>query len=145
MEMTPRQMQCVRNSWRNFRDLDPAFFSEPFYAKLFADHPAAKKVFGDNLAEHFSFLHEMLSQLVSRIDRPDQLLITCSRIARNNAALGMNGKFYEWYGHALIWTLRQGAGADWNMETEQSWISYYKYLVDQIQILQHGIAEAIDH
>lgn len=136
-------MQCVRTSWRNFRDLDPVVFSEPFYAKLFADHPASKKVFGDNLAEHFSFLHEMLSQIVSRIDRPDQLEITCIKIARKNAAIGLNGRLYDWLGQALIWTLEQGTGIGWDLETEQAWISYYNYVTNHVRNIQAELTNVV--
>ena len=129
-------MQCVRNSWRNFRDLDPVVFSEPFYAKLFADHPAAKKVFGNDLAEHFSFLHDTISQMVSRIDRADQLYITFRKIARKNVAIGLNGQIYDWFGKALLWTLEQGTGIGWNSETEQAWISYYEYITHHVRNIQ---------
>ena len=51
--MTDEQVILVKNSWKIFRNVNPATIANLFYSKLFFDHPRVRKMFPDIMEQQY--------------------------------------------------------------------------------------------
>ena len=70
----------------------------------------------------------MLSTIVGRLDRLDELTEEIKQLALRHVDYGVKASHYRAVGSALLWTLQQGLGADWNKEVEAAWEACYGIL-----------------
>ncbi|HET6721807.1 MAG TPA: hypothetical protein VFH07_03615, partial [Chitinophagaceae bacterium] len=71
--MTTEQILLVKKSWSIFREIDPVLVGDVFYSKLFFDMPYLEKLFHTPKEEQSRKLIEMLSVIVGRLDRLEEL------------------------------------------------------------------------
>jgi len=126
--MTLEQIALVKKTWKIFREIDPFLIGDVFYSKLFIDVPYVKHLFKIPRQEQSKKLIEMLSAIIGRLDRLDELTADIRQLALRHVEYGVKAEDYKAVGNALIWTLQQGLGSDWTAEVEQAWISCYKIL-----------------
>ena len=72
----------------------------------------------------------MLSTVIGRLDRIDEVTEDIRQLALRHVGYGVKAEDYKAVGKALIWTLQQGLGNDWTPEVEEAWVSCYKILSD---------------
>jgi nitric oxide dioxygenase len=101
-----------------------------FYSKLFIEVPHVKHLFKTPREAQSKKLVEMLSMIVGRLDRLDELTEEIRQLALRHVDYGVKISDYKAVGDALIWTLKQGLGSDWNSDVERAWSSCYKILSD---------------
>ena len=101
-----------------------------FYSKLFIEVPHVKHLFKTSREIQSKKLIDMLSLIVGRLDRLDELTEEIKHLAIRHVDYGARPEHYHGVGAALIWTLKQGLGADWTAEVEDAWINCYKILSD---------------
>ena len=130
--MTEDQKNLVRNSWKIIRDIDAMLVGDVFYSKLFADHPELRPMFPENMTAQYKKLVDMLSIIVARVDKLDELATEISEMAHRHAGYGVRPLHYKWVGNALIWTLQQGFGKDWTEEMHAAWSSCYTELSEMM-------------
>jgi hemoglobin-like flavoprotein len=128
--MTERQIELVKKSWKIFRDIDPVLVGDVFYSKLFIDHPELKRMFPDNMVEQYKKLIDMLSIVIGRLERLEELNADIAALAQRHVGYGVKPFHYKIVGGALIWTLKQGLGTDWNEEVQEAWITCFTILSD---------------
>jgi len=128
--MTEDQILVVKKTWKIFREIDPVLIGDVFYSKLFVDLPEVKHLFKIPRAEQSKKLVEMISVIVGRLDRLDELTEEIKQLAIRHVGYGVKVAHYKAVGEALLWTLRQGMGRDWNKEVESAWQACYKILSD---------------
>jgi len=128
--MTAEQIALVKKSWRVFRDIDPVLIGDVFYSKLFLELPHVKHLFKTSRDVQSRKLIDMLSVIVGRLDRLDEITEDIQQLAIRHVTYGAKPEHYKAIGRTLIWTLRQGLGVDWTPELEEAWISCYKTLSD---------------
>ena len=128
--MTHEQIMLVKKSWRLFRQIDPLLVGGVFYDKLFADNPGLKRMFHTSIEEQSQKLIDMLSSIVLHLDSLEKMQDEIDALADRHVSYGVKQEHYETVGKALLWTLKQGLGADWNNETEEAWKKCYYTLVD---------------
>ena len=128
--MTERQIILVKNSWKIFRDIDPLLIGDVFYSRLFQEHPELKRMFPKNMEEQYKKLIDMLSIVVSRLERLDELTTDIAALAQRHAAYGVKPFHYQVVGKALLWTLQQGLGKDWEADVSDAWLTCYNILSD---------------
>jgi len=126
--MDTEQIALVKKTWKIFREIDPFLIGDVFYSKLFIDVPYVKHLFKISRQEQSKKLIEMLSAVIGRLDRLDELTEDIRQLALRHVGYGVKAEDYKAVGKALIWTLQQGLGSDWTVEVEQAWISCYKVL-----------------
>jgi hemoglobin-like flavoprotein len=136
--MTTRQISLVKSTWKLFRNMDPAVVGDAFYSKLFSQHPSLRKMFPSEMSMQYQKLMDMLTTIVSRLDKLDELTNDIADMARRHEGYGVKIAHYKIVGDALLWTLEHGLGRDWNQEVAEAWQTCYKILSDtMIGALKH--------
>ena len=128
--MTYAEIRLVKQSWRTLRAIDPGIVGDLFYSKLFMANPSLRNMFPKKMDEQYNKLMEMLSVIIARLDRMDELSDDIAAMARRHVQYGVRPAHYKLVGNALLWTLRQGLGQDWTLEVEQAWTKCYSNLAD---------------
>ena len=128
--MTDEQIILVKKSWKLFRDIDHILVGDTFYSKLFAENPALRKMFPQDMKTQYAKLIDMLSTIVARLDHLDDLTDEIAALARRHVQYGVRPAHYRLVGNALLWTLQQGLGNDWTEEVKEAWTKCYNILAD---------------
>ena len=128
--MTNEQILLVKKSWNIFREIDPVIVGDVFYSKLFFDTPYLEKLFHTPKEQQSRKLIEMLSVIVGRLDRLEELTEEIKQLAIRHVQYGVKEQHYKAVGTALLWTLRQGLGNDWNEEVNEAWATCFQILSD---------------
>jgi|SRR5215471_15789727 len=126
--MTDEQVILVKNSWKIFRNVNPATIANLFYSKLFFDHPRVRKMFPDIMEQQYVKFIDMLTMIVSRLDNPEEITEELKALAERHAGYGVHTEHYPMVGEALLWTLEKGLGSDWNKDVEKAWAACYKMI-----------------
>ena len=128
--MTGKEIQLVKYTWRIFQQIDPELVGSTFYGKLFADHPNLRKMFPHQLHDQYRKLIDMLSIIIARLDKEEELKENIYRIGARHQKYGATPAHFAMVGVALIWTLQHGLGKDWDKETEDAWVKCYTMVSD---------------
>jgi nitric oxide dioxygenase len=131
--MTERQIILVKKSWKLYRAIDPVIVGDVFYSKLFNDTPYLRSMFRISKEEQSQKLMDMLTQIVGRLDRLDELTEEICQLAIRHKGYGVKPAHYDQVGTALLWTLQQGLGTDWNEELGGAWNRCYHLLSDAMK------------
>jgi len=126
--MTREQILLVKKTWNIFREIDPVLVGDVFYSKLFFDMPYLEKLFHTPREEQSRKLIEMLSIIVGRLDNLDELTEEIKQLAIRHVQYGVKEPHYKAVGTALLWTLQQGLGKDWDEGVEEAWASCFNIL-----------------
>lgn len=128
--MTEKQITIIKKTWKLFRDINPLMVGDTFYSKLFTDNPTLRKMFPKYMNEQYMKLIDMLSTIVARLDRLDDLTGEIAAMAGRHVQYGVKPEHYRLVGDALLWTLQQGLGNDWNEEVKEAWTKCYTMLAE---------------
>ena len=71
--LTSHEIQLIKKSWNLFLNIDPSIVGNAFYGKLFFDRPELRKMFPHQMEAQNGKLLQMLSTIVMRIDRPEEI------------------------------------------------------------------------
>ena len=126
--MTKEQILLIKKTWSIFREIDPTVVGDVFYSKLFFDMPYLEKLFHTPKDEQSRKLIEMLSVIVGRLDNLEELTEEIKQLAIRHVQYGVKEQHYKAVGTALLWTLQQGLGRDWNEEIKEAWASCFHTL-----------------
>jgi len=126
--MTQEQIKLVKQSWKLFRNIDPAIVGDLFYSKLFADHPSVKKMFPKDMSQQYNKLIDMITIIVIRLDHLEQLTGDIAAMAQRHTGYGVKPEHYTAVGESLSWTLEKGLGKDWTPEVKEAWETCYGLL-----------------
>jgi len=92
--------------------------------------PAVKRLFKAPMADQNKKLIDMIGVIVSRLDRLHEVTPDIQEMAKRHVDYGVKPAHYEAVGNALIWTLEQGLGIDWNPAVKEAWTACYGVLAD---------------
>ena len=126
--MTKEQILLVKKTWNIFREIDPVLVGDVFYSKLFFDMPHLENLFHSSRKGQAKKLVEMLSVIVSRLDNLEKLTEEIKQLATRHVKYGVKEYHYKVVGTALLWTLQQGLGNDWDVEVKEAWTSCFQFL-----------------
>jgi len=70
----------------------------------------------------------MLSVIVGRLDRMDELTEDIRQLAIRHVKYGVKPEHYRTVGIALLWMLEQGLGKDWTDDVRDAWTACYAML-----------------
>ncbi|GAB3493317.1 hypothetical protein GCM10027341_08460 [Spirosoma knui] len=119
MKLTPEQIQVVKSTWGIFRNMNPALIGDVFYSKLFMDYPSLRRSYPKDMTSQYVQLLNMLSIIVSRLERPQTLKQALIDMGDNRT--WATADHYQKIGKTLLWTLQQGLGTDWSPAVEDAW------------------------
>jgi hemoglobin-like flavoprotein len=128
MQLTHEQVALIKKSWTVFRTMDPKLVCEVFYGKLFYEHPSLRRMFPRDMEEQYNKLMDMLNRIVARLDHHTDMTAEIQAMGKRHAAYGVKPEQYGPVGKALLWTLEQGLGSDWNEEVKEAWFTCYTHL-----------------
>ncbi len=128
--MTEEQIHLVKKTWKVFRGIDPHVIGDTFYSKLFTDQPGLRKLFPKNMDDQYRKLIDMLSTVVGRLEKMDELSDDIAAMAHRHVQYGVRPAHYKLVGNALLWTLKQGLGKDWTPEVHTAWTTCYTAIAD---------------
>ncbi len=128
MQLTTNQIRLIKKSWEVFRTMNPLIVGDVFYSKLFLEYPALRKLFKPSMDEQYQKLIDMLSFIVSHLERIGEITKDIKQMAIRHVEYGVKTKHYTAVGEALLWTLEKGLGNDWNEETKEAWTACYSML-----------------
>jgi hemoglobin-like flavoprotein len=126
--MTTQQVNLVKTTWKIFQHISPVLIGDVFYSKLFIAVPKVRPMFHITTEEQSKKLIEMLNVIVGRLDRLQELSEDIRQLAIRHVGYGVRAEHYGPVGDALLWTLSQGLGKDWNDEVKEAWTSCYRLL-----------------
>ena len=75
-------------------------------------------------------LVNMLSLIIGRLDNLEALTEEIKQLAIRHVQYGVKEQHYKAVGTALLWTLQQGLGRDWNEEVRKAWAACFQILFD---------------
>jgi|SRR4051812_27740028 hemoglobin-like flavoprotein len=128
--MTEEQIALVKNGWRIFHKIDAGLIGDVFYSKLFFDNPRLRQMFPESMEEQQRKIVNMLSAIISKLDRLDEITEDIKMMAIRHESYGVKPKHYRLVGNALLWTLEKGLGKEWNDEIKEAWLACYSKLAE---------------
>jgi hemoglobin-like flavoprotein len=128
--MTEEQIALVKNSWKMFRNVDAAVVADVFYSKLFFENPKLRQLFPASMQHQYKKLIDMLSVIISRLDKFDEVTKDIKAMAVRHEQYGVKPHHYRLVGNALLWTLERGLGNYWNDELNAAWFACYTALAE---------------
>ncbi len=122
--MTPQQMELVRRSFALVA-LQPDATAALFYRRLFEQAPELKPLFIGDIRSQGQRLMQMIGAAVRLLDQPEALLPVLAQLGARHAGYGVQAGDYRSVGRALITTLEEGLGADFDAPTREAWVAVY--------------------
>ena len=125
--MTPEQVERVQSS---FSKVEPIAEQAAgmFYDRLFEQNPELRALFGDNMRRQGLMLMQALSLAVKNLHQPDAIMEPLQAMGRRHLVYGVKREHYPMVGSALLWTLEQGLGDDFDADTREAWAQAYDLL-----------------
>jgi hemoglobin-like flavoprotein len=130
--MTDEQIRLVKRTWIYFRGLDPIYVGDVFYGKIFLDAPELKNLFHTSRAVQSAKVVDMLSVIVGHLHIINELDEEITQLAKRHVQYGVKAHHYKVVGNALLWTLQQGLGQDWNEEVKEAWAACFSVLSENM-------------
>lgn len=109
-------------------DLDAITVGTLFYDKLFAIAPEVRPMFRTPVSDQSRKLLSMIGYVINKLDRLEEISQEIGSLARRHVNYGVKNEHYSVVGEALLYTLRQGMGQQWNEELEIAWANCYRTL-----------------
>ncbi len=134
--MKPEHIKLVKRSWKILMGVDPKIIGDAFYSKLFTDNPGIRKLFPSDMNRQYIKLVDMLSSIIMNLNQPEFVSADIVAMSKRHTGYGVKPAHYALVGTALLWTLKQGLGTDWNQDIEDAWTSCYTSLADVM--IQHS-------
>lgn len=126
--MNAEQIKLVKKTWKILMRVNPAIIGDAFYSKLFSDQPAIRKLFPSDMNKQYIKLVDMLSSIIMNLDQPESVSTDIVAMSKRHTGYRVKPAHYVMIGDALLWTLKQGLGAEWNQEIEDAWRACYETL-----------------
>ena len=142
--MTSYQISLIKKSWALVAQIEAETVGSLFYNRLFEIAPEVKLMFSrTTLPEQSKKLLYMLSYIINKLDKLDDILDEVKKLAQRHVHYGVKDEHYTAVGSALLWTLEKGLGNNWTPELEAAWIECYTLLSGAMIASSHQMAEAV--
>jgi hemoglobin-like flavoprotein len=86
----------------------------------------------------------MLSFVISKLNRLEDVLEEVGLLAKRHVHYGVKPEYFVPVGASLLWTLEQGLGDQWNDEIHEAWTVCYQILslamIEAMQSANHQAA-----
>ncbi|MEM0900002.1 MAG: globin family protein [Pseudomonadota bacterium] len=125
--MTPAQVDLVQGSFKHVAPIAPQA-ATIFYDRLFEIAPQVKPLFTGSMDEQGKKLMATLSVVISGLKNLEAVVPAAQALAVKHVEYGVTADQYQPVGEALIYTLQQGLGDDFDADTENAWLTAYTTL-----------------
>lgn len=122
--MTPDQVQRVRSSFAKvvYRKDE---VGRLFYARLFAIAPEVRPLFKGDVDVQSRKLMDTLAVAVNMLRDMNALSAILADLGRRHRGYGVEARHYAKVGEALVWTLGESLGSDFDESTRAAWVTLY--------------------
>jgi len=127
MFVTKEQIALVQNTFDKVKPIAPAA-AQLFYNRLFEVDPSLRSLFKIDMTEQGAKLMHMIGVAAAGLSHPESIASAVQDLGRRHVAYGVVDAHYQTVGGALLWTLKQGLGADFTPEVETAWAEAYNFL-----------------
>jgi len=142
--MATSNIELVKNSWVEVSKIDMLTVGGLFYGRLFEIAPEVKPMFSRTpIPEQSKKLLTMLSYVISKLDRLDEIMDEVKKLAQRHSNYGVKESHYTAVGAALLWTLEKGLGSQWNDELKTAWTEVYTILAGAMIAEQNNSAKEV--
>lgn len=125
--VTPRQVELVQTTWAAVVPIaDTA--ADLFYGKLFELDPELRPLFKEDISEQKGKLMKTIGVAVNGLNDLGAIVPVVQELGRKHVGYGVTAPMYDTVGAALLWTLEQGLGEQWNDEVKGAWVAVYTVL-----------------
>jgi hemoglobin-like flavoprotein len=136
--MTPQQINLVQDTFNMVAPIAEQA-AALFYDRLFTLDPSLRPMFHGDMTEQGRKLMATLALAVSGLNQPEKIIPAVQHLGRKHVAYGVQPEHYDIVGEALLWTLGQGLGDAFTVETEEAWTAAYMMLANVME----GAAAAV--
>ena len=127
--MTPHQINLIKSSWTPVAAKDHTAIGHLFYNRLFEIAPETKDLFGVSVSTQSDKVGIMLSYIINKLDKLDDIIDEVAKLARAHASYGVTPEHYALGGDVFLWSLEKLFGDSWNEELKEAWADCYATLV----------------
>lgn len=129
MSLTAQQISLVRHSFDLVRPIaDDA--ADLFYRNLFNIDPSLRGLFKSDIKSQGRKLMATLDAAVKGLEHTDKLVPILEDLARRHVKYGAKTTHFSPVGNALLYTLQEGLGDKFTVETKQAWIAVIHLVAD---------------
>jgi hemoglobin-like flavoprotein len=132
MKMTPEQIKLVQDSFRLVLPIQLQA-GQIFYDRLFTLDPTLRPLFKEDLSNQIRALMAMLTTVVAKLNRLDELVPAVESLGRRHVQYGVQPEHYVTVGAALLDTLEQGLGPSFTDATREAWAAAFTTLATVMQ------------
>ena len=118
--LTPQQKLLVRQSFESVQEYANSL-TKLFYGRLFQVEPAVRSLFTGSIEEQSKKLLDMLATAVESLDQFEELRPKLEELGRKHVTYGAKAEHYDVVRLALLWTLGQALGLEFDQETRTAW------------------------
>lgn len=130
--MTEKEIDLVQTSFGKVLPIaDDA--AAIFYDKLFTMDPSLKPLFKGDMKEQGKKLMMMIKTAVLGLSNLEAIVPAVQDLGKRHVNYGVEASHYATVGAALIATLREGLGSEFDPETESAWVKTYTLLSNTMQ------------
>jgi hemoglobin-like flavoprotein len=135
--MTPKQIEIVQSQFAKVAPISDVAASL-FYTRLFDIDPSLRKLFKGDMKKQGGMLMSMIGNAVRGLTNPNALIPVLTGLGRRHAGYGVVDAHYTTVAQALLWTLEQGLGEEFNAESKDAWVAAYTMMAG---VMQQGAKE----
>jgi hemoglobin-like flavoprotein len=125
--LTKLEIETVQSDWRKVLPI-AATAATLFYDRLFELDPSLRSMFKSDLTEQKKKLLQTLSAAVTGLTDLPALVPIAQAMGKRHTGYGVQPEHYATVGTALLWTLKEGLGADFDAAHESAWAKVYDLL-----------------
>lgn len=127
--LTPDDIQAVQSSFKQAAS-DASALTRDFYKRLFELSPELRGLFPQELTTQGEKLATMLSTIVGGLNQIEVLIPAAQDLAIRHISYGVHVEHYDIVGQALVDTLAQHLGPQFDKGTRAAWVKTYTLLAD---------------
>ena len=125
--LTSKQIELVGNSWdyvlRNSREAGTVF-----YKKLFEIDPGIRQLFKGEIHVQSQKLVAMITVAVHELNNLEEIIADVKTLGVRHQQNSVKPEHYASMAVALLWTIENALGKEWNNEVKEAWMAVYTTL-----------------
>lgn len=122
--MSPEQVHLIRQSFAEIARYDH-IAALVFYRRLFELDPSLRPLFVNDIEEQAKKLTDMLSVLISMLERPLGLDMELRAMGARHAGYGVKDEHYGIVAAALLAMLAEVLGPAYTPQVKDAWVALY--------------------
>jgi len=125
--LTSKQIELVENSW-DYVLLNSQETGAVFYKKLFEIDPGLRQLFKSEIHMQSQKFVAMITFAVHKLNNLDEVIADVKALGMHHHKNSVKPEHYASVAVALLWTIENVLGKEWNNEIKEAWMAVYTAL-----------------